>query len=105
MVRQDTVPGTRRHVYALDDDHPWYTGSLSRDVVYDRILRVVRGELDGIPDGPVRDRLLDMESFYAYVRERLPRLYDEWRAFQLAEDGQADAARRSKAASSSASTD
>jgi len=84
MVRRMTVPGTRKHLYALDDAHPWYTGSLSRDAVYQRILRTVRAELETLPDGPVRDRVADMESFYAYIQQRLPRLYDEWREAQAA---------------------
>jgi DNA-binding transcriptional regulator GbsR (MarR family) len=83
MVRRMTVPGTRRHLYVLaDDDHPWYTGSLSRTAVYERILRAIRTELADLPEGPVRERMTDMESFYAYIQERLPALFGEWRASQ-----------------------
>ena len=83
MVRRMTVPGTRKHLYVLaDDDHPWYTGSLSRTAVYERILRTLRAELEVLPPGPVRDRVTDMESFYAYIQARLPELFTEWRATQ-----------------------
>ena len=87
MVRRMTLPGTRKHLYVLaDDDHPWYTGSLSRTAVYDRILRTLRAELEVLPPGPVRDRVIDMESFYAYIQARLPELFTEWRATQTPRD-------------------
>lgn len=87
MVRRMTVPGTRRHLYVLaDDNQPWYTGSLSRTAVYERILRAIRTELAVLPEGPVRDRMTDMESFYSYLQERLPALFTEWRASQASRE-------------------
>lgn len=99
MVRRLTVPGTRKQLYALDDEHPWYAVSLTRQGVYDSILRTLRGELERLPEGPVHERVADMIAFYSYVEQRLPQLYREWQR------DQARPARRSNAASSSASTD
>lgn len=88
MVRQLTVPGSRRHLYALvDDEHPWYATSLTRRGVYDSILRVVRAELERLPEGAVRDRVADMAAFLAYVEDRLPQLFREWQEARAAGSG------------------
>ncbi|TPX05126.1 MarR family transcriptional regulator [Protaetiibacter mangrovi] len=103
MVRRLTVPGTRRHLYALsDDDHPWYASSLTRAGIYAGIVRTVRAEAERLPDGVVRNRVDEMADFFAYIERRMPLLLDEWREERR---GQARATRRSNAASSSESTD
>lgn len=77
-VRNTTVPGTRRHVYSLGDV-PWYAASFTRGDMYARIETAMRTPADKMPhDSAARARIQEFADFYAFLRERLPGLLEEW---------------------------
>jgi DNA-binding transcriptional regulator GbsR (MarR family) len=79
FVRSTTVPGTRKHVYALSEI-PWYTYSLSRPEMYLRTETLLRtGAAQLAAGSAARARIEEMTDFFAFLSERLPQLLEEWR--------------------------
>ena len=78
FIRTETVPGSRRHVYALPDV-PWYTVTLGRPR-YDHMATLVRAAAQSLPAGSAAlGRVEQMADFYDFIGERMPRLFAEWR--------------------------
>lgn len=77
MVRSSTVPGTRRHVYALPEQS-WYTTALTRRDVYGHFLAQLRRDIPRLPAGAVRERIEEMAQFFEFIDRRMPELLDEW---------------------------
>ena len=78
FVRSTTVPGTRRHVYALPEV-AWYTATLHRPGNYRQVELMLRSSLDGLPTGSAaRARIEEMADFFGFLEERLPALVAEW---------------------------
>lgn len=80
MVRRHRGPGERRYLWELVENG-WYTASLRNPELYDHLVRLSDEELARLPeDGPVRERIAEFASFMTFVRDSLPRLFEEWRA-------------------------
>ena len=79
FVRSTTLPGSRKHVYALSET-PWYAYSLSRPELYLRTETLLRNGAEQMPAGsPGRERIEEMAEFFSFLSERLPQLLVEWR--------------------------
>ncbi len=80
FIRTLTVPGTRRHVYALSDV-PWYTVSLTRPGLYRHIEQVLRSGVEPMAVGSAaRARIEEMADFFRFVDEQMPLMLEQWRA-------------------------
>jgi biotin operon repressor len=79
FVRRTTVPGSRRHLYLLPENTPWYTSTLTRPALYQHTVTVLERGLEHIPSGsPARARVAEMAGFFRFLEWRMPRLFDEW---------------------------
>jgi DNA-binding transcriptional regulator GbsR (MarR family) len=81
MVRSSTIPGTRRHVYALPE-RAWYTASLTRRDVYGHIVQQLRRDIARLPHGAARERIEEMAEFFEFIDRRMPELLVEWEALR-----------------------
>ena len=80
FVHVATVPGTRRHVYALPDS-PWYAESFTNSARFRELARMVQGHVDRMPPGSgAARRIGEMADFFRFLDDRLPALLDEWHA-------------------------
>ncbi len=77
MVRSATIPGTRRHVYALPE-RPWYTASLTRRDIYGHIVAQLRRDIVRLPSGAAKTRIEEMADFFEFIDRRMPQLLEEW---------------------------
>lgn len=77
FVRSSTIPGTRRHVYALPET-AWYTSTLHRPGLYRRVEAVLRSSAGKLPEAAARARIEEMADFFGFLDERLPELLAEW---------------------------
>jgi DNA-binding transcriptional regulator GbsR (MarR family) len=77
FVRSSTVPGSRRHVYALPET-AWYASTLHRPGLYQHVESVLRSSAGKLPESAARDRIEEMADFFGFLDERLPELLAEW---------------------------
>jgi DNA-binding transcriptional regulator GbsR (MarR family) len=77
FVRASTVPGTRKHVYALPPI-PWYAATLTQDR-YGHIVEVLDAALAELPEGGPRDRINEMSEFFRFLQAEMPRLWARWK--------------------------
>jgi len=77
FIRSSTIPGTRKHVYALPPI-PWYANTLTQDR-YSHIVEVLERGLDDMPEGAARDRMLEMAQFFRFLQSEMPRLWSRWK--------------------------
>ena len=77
FVRADTVPGTRKHVYALPPI-PWYATTLTQDR-YGHIVEVLDAALADLPDDGARERIAEMAEFFRFLQAEMPRLWARWK--------------------------
>ena len=83
FVQTTTVPGSRRHVYALSPT-PWYAAALDNSDRYRQLTRITRAAAAGLDGRPrARARIEELASFWEFLERRMPALLDEWNA-QLA---------------------
>ena len=85
MVVREAVPGSRRDVYRLVDD-TWYEVTLTKLTLFKTLEDVIDQGVVGAGGAATRvgARLAEMRDFYAFVRERMPALLDEWAAGRVA---------------------
>lgn len=80
IVRRLTVPGTRRHQYELPS-HPWYDAANSQGPLYTQLIGLAETGLAAMPEGSnVAERTAEMVDYFRFLRERMPKLGEEWRA-------------------------
>jgi DNA-binding transcriptional regulator GbsR (MarR family) len=77
FLRASTVPGTRKHVYALPPI-PWYAATLTQDR-YGHIVEVLDTASAELPEGGARDRILEMAEFFRFLQAEMPRLWARWK--------------------------
>jgi DNA-binding transcriptional regulator GbsR (MarR family) len=77
FVRASTVPGTRKHVYALPPI-PWYAATLTQDR-YGHIVEVLDAALAELQEGGPRDRINEMSEFFRFLQAEMPRLWARWK--------------------------
>lgn len=85
MVVREAVPGSRRDVYRLVDES-WYEVTLTKLTLFKTLEDVIDQGVSaaGGTETAVGARLAEMRDFYAFVRERMPALLDEWAASRMA---------------------
>jgi DNA-binding transcriptional regulator GbsR (MarR family) len=79
FVRIGVVRGTRRHRYSLVDE-TWYAGSLRQTDRYEQIAELVESTLPSGDDSPGAARFAEMAAFFRFLQQRMPALFEEWRA-------------------------
>ena len=77
FVRSSTVPGTRKHVYALPPI-PWYATTLTQDR-YGHIVEVLDAAVAELPDEGARERIAEMAEFFRFLQVEMPRLWARWK--------------------------
>ncbi|MEO8260929.1 MAG: helix-turn-helix domain-containing protein [Pseudolysinimonas sp.] len=77
FVRSSTVPGTRKHVYALPLI-PWYATTLTQDR-YGHIVEVLDAAFVELPDGGARERIAEMAEFFRFLQLEMPQLWARWK--------------------------
>ena len=77
FVRASTLPGTRKHVYALPPI-PWYATTLTQDR-YGHIVEVLDAAYADLPDGGARERVAEMADFFRFLQVEMPRLWALWK--------------------------
>jgi DNA-binding transcriptional regulator GbsR (MarR family) len=80
IIRRLTMPGTRRHRYELPD-HVWYATSSSQTPLYTHLIGLADKGVAALPAGSrARDRTEEMADYFRFMRDRMPRLLEEWQA-------------------------
>jgi hypothetical protein len=79
FVRVGVVRGTRRHRYALVDEI-WYAGSLRQTDRYTQLAALVEAGLPADAGSPGAARFAEMAAFFRFLEQRMPGLFEEWRA-------------------------
>lgn len=77
FVRASTVPGTRKHLYALPPI-PWYATTLTQDR-YGHIVEVLDAAHTELPDGGARERIAEMADFFRFLQTEMPLLWARWK--------------------------
>jgi predicted transcriptional regulator len=82
MVRRRAHRGSRRELYELHEQ-AWYTSSLRSSPVYDAIGAMLPEGVETAravgAEAPLA-RLIEMQDFFLFLRERMPQLLEEWNA-------------------------
>jgi len=80
LLTRAREPGARRDHYRMRDDQ-WYEAVVFKTAALQRFEDALA---DGVaqvgPDGPAGRRLRETQEFFAFFREQLPTLLEQWRA-------------------------
>ena len=80
LVTRAREPGARRDHYRMRDDQ-WYEATVFKTAALQRFEDVLAEGVRLVgPDGPAGRRLRETQEFFAFFREQLPVLLDQWRA-------------------------
>jgi DNA-binding transcriptional regulator GbsR (MarR family) len=80
IIRRLSIPGTRRHRYELPD-HAWYDATSAQGQLYTHLIELAERGLAAMPAGSrTAERTEEMADYFRFMRERLPRLLEEWKA-------------------------
>ena len=83
IIRRLSIPGTRKHRYELPD-HAWYDATNSQGQLYTHLIELAERGLASMPVGSkTAQRTEEMADYFRFMRERLPRLLEEWKASRL----------------------
>jgi DNA-binding transcriptional regulator GbsR (MarR family) len=79
LLTRAREPGARRDHYRMRDDQ-WYEATVFKTAALERFEAVLAegAEILG-PDTPAARRLRETQEFFAFFREQLPALLEEWR--------------------------
>ena len=78
MIRRETVPGSRRHVYVLDDD-AWHDTMVNNTRLYAPMTDALDRAIGRIPaDAPERQRLEVTREFLLFVTREMELLAERW---------------------------
>ena len=78
MIRQETVPGGRRHVYVVDDD-AWHDAMVNNARLYAPMADALDRAIGRIPaDAPERHRLELTREFLRFVTREMELLAERW---------------------------
>jgi DNA-binding transcriptional regulator GbsR (MarR family) len=79
LLTRAREPGARRDHYRMRDDQ-WYEAVVFKTAALQRFEDALA---DGVaqvgPDGPAGRRLRETQEFFAFFREQLPTLLEQWR--------------------------
>ncbi len=79
LLEQTPAPGSRRDHYRIRD-RAWATLFTTQDQALRGMLEATEAGLTAVEiDGPARQRLESMQSFYDYLLTELPELLSRWR--------------------------
>lgn len=80
MVHRRVHGGSRKELYELPEQ-AWYTATLRTPPFYDTIASMlpegVAAARSARAQAPL-ERLVEMQEFFAFMRTRMPQLYEEW---------------------------
>ena len=80
LLTRAREPGARRDHYRMRDDQ-WYEATVFKTAALKRFEEVLAEGVELVgPDGPAGRRLRETQEFFAFFREQLPVLLDQWRA-------------------------
>ena len=78
MIRRETVPGGRRHVYVVDDD-AWHDTMVNNTRLYGPMTDALDRAIGRIPaDAPERHRLELTREFLLFVTREMQLLAERW---------------------------
>ena len=80
LLTRAREPGARRDHYRMRDDQ-WYEATVFKTAALQRFEDVLAEGVERVgPDGPAGRRLRETQEFFAFFREQLPALLEQWRA-------------------------
>jgi DNA-binding transcriptional regulator GbsR (MarR family) len=79
LISREREPGERRDHYRTSND-TWYEAIARRDAILARSEQDLEEGIKAVgPDTPAGDRLEETRRFYAFLREELARILEDWR--------------------------
>ena len=79
LISREREPGERRDHYRTSND-TWYDAIARRDAILARWEQDLETGIKAVgPDTPAGDRLEETRRFYAFLRQELARILDDWR--------------------------
>ncbi len=79
LISREHEPGERRDHYRASND-TWYDAIARRDAILARWEQDLEEGIKAVgPDTPAGDRLEETRRFYAFLREELTRIMEDWR--------------------------
>ena len=83
LISREREPGERRDHYRASND-TWYDAIARRDAILARWEQDLEEGIKAVgPDTPAGDRLEETRRFYAFLREQLTRIMEDWRERRL----------------------
>jgi DNA-binding transcriptional regulator GbsR (MarR family) len=80
LLTRAREPGARRDHYRMRDDQ-WYEATVFKTAALRRFEDVLAEGVEIVgADGPAGRRLRETQEFFAFFREQLPGLLEQWRA-------------------------
>jgi len=80
LVSREREPGERRDHYRTSSD-TWYEAITRRDALLDRWEQDLEDGIKAVgPATAAGDRLEEIRRFYAFLRQELGRMLDDWRS-------------------------
>jgi DNA-binding transcriptional regulator GbsR (MarR family) len=85
MVLREREPGERRDHYRVTSDR-WYETVYRREALLARWEQDLRDGVEAVgPGTPAGRRLEETRRFFAFLREELPRILEDWRQLRAAD--------------------
>src|SRR5919109_473990 len=79
LLTRAREPGARRDHYRMGDDQ-WYEAVVFKTAALRRFEDALADGVERVgPDGPAGRRLRETQEFFAFFREQLPTLLEQWR--------------------------
>ena len=80
LITREREPGERRDHYRASND-TWYEAMVRRDAILARWEQDLEEGIKAVgPETPAGDRLEETRRFYAFLREELGRILEDWQA-------------------------